>query len=74
MNYVQPIEAVGAEQYTGPYMDTLSRTGAETLLWRIARYWELRGYPVQMRLERIMVKGDGVWVVRSDMLNGKPRK
>jgi hypothetical protein len=54
--------------------DTLSRTGAEELKARIEDYWHSRGFAVTVDIAPDALFGDRIWVVRSDMINGLPRR
>jgi hypothetical protein len=54
--------------------DTLSRSGAEYLAQRIASYWFSQGYVVETMVVPSSVFHDMVWVVRSNMINGLPRR
>jgi hypothetical protein len=53
--------------------DNLGKAGATRLSYQIKDYWECQGYSVSVRVEIIHVFGEGVWVVRSDMVNGWPK-
>jgi hypothetical protein len=55
-------------------LDTLNRTGAEELGERIKAYWAARGYVVRIDIATEALFGNLVWVVRSDMVNGFPRR
>lgn len=56
-------------------MDTLSRGGAELLARRIEDYWAKRGFKVNTTIKCVSVTDKGtVWIVRSDLVNGFPRK
>jgi len=54
--------------------DTLSRIGAERIAAMIVDYWWRRGFDCVIRLEKSNVLGDTYWVVRSDLVNGMPRR
>jgi hypothetical protein len=54
--------------------DTLSRRGAEDLKILIVDYWWRRGYDPTGDVRHLTVHGEGVWVVRSDLVNGLPIK
>jgi hypothetical protein len=53
--------------------DNLGRAGATRLSYQIRDYWECQGYAVSVRVELLHVFGEGVWVVRSDLVNGGPK-
>ena len=50
--------------------DTMTLAGAQALRRRIEAYWTGRGQRVQCRIERGLF---GTWVVRSRLVNGRPR-
>jgi hypothetical protein len=54
--------------------DNLGRAGATRLSYQIADYWRCQGYQVDVRVEQEHVFGEGVWVVRSDLVNGWPKE
>jgi hypothetical protein len=54
--------------------DTLERLAAERLGAQIVDYWWRRGFDCAIRLERSRINDDNCWVVRSDMINGLPRR
>jgi hypothetical protein len=59
----------------GPMLrDTLSRTGAEELKARIEDYWHSRGFAVTVDIRTETLFGQFLWVVRSDLINGLPRR
>lgn len=56
-----------------------SHESAEGLARAIRRYWRARGADPRVWLEQVSAEGiDGehrkLWVIQSDMLNGKPRE
>jgi hypothetical protein len=53
--------------------DNLGRAGATRLSYQIADYWRCQGYQVDVRVEQDSVFGEGIWVVRSDLVNGWPK-
>jgi hypothetical protein len=53
--------------------DNLGRAGATRLSYQIADYWRCQGYQVDVRVEHDSVFGEGIWVVRSDLVNGWPK-
>lgn len=53
----------------GPY----TKYGAGLLVDRINAYWAERGFKA-VRAERYAIRGEGVWGVRSNLVNGLPRK
>jgi hypothetical protein len=55
-------------------LDTLSRKGAEELASRIIDYWYRQGYDVTVDILPDALFGDRIWVVRSNMVNGMPRR
>ena len=57
--------------------DYLTQTGAQRLANKITEVWREQGFDVNVRLERSGFDakiGQSRYDVRSDMLNGKPRK
>lgn len=52
--------------------DTFTRAGAQSLVRRILGYWRSRGYIPAVYAEKFLFRGEPLWQVRSDMLNGKP--
>lgn len=52
----------------------LSRPGAEQLAERICNFWKTKGQDVAVRVERSGDGAHGPWVVRSDLINGSPRR
>ena len=54
--------------------DYLSRRGAEELRTRIEDYWHSRGFAVTVDIAPDALFGERIWVVRSDMVNGLPRR
>lgn len=59
--------------------DLSSEAGARKLARAIKLYWMNLGYEVDIRLERIHSRGISgpdteVWCVRSDMVDGRPRR
>jgi hypothetical protein len=54
--------------------DSLERLGAERLGAMIVDYWWRRGFDCVIRLERSRIRDDNVWLVRSDMIGGMPRR
>jgi hypothetical protein len=55
-------------------LDTLSRRGAEALRARIEDYWHSRGFAVTVDIRIETLFGQPFWVVRSDLINGLPRR
>jgi hypothetical protein len=53
--------------------DNLTRAGATRLSYNIADYWRCQGYQVDVRVEVVYQFGEGIWVVRSDLVNGWPK-
>jgi hypothetical protein len=53
--------------------DNLGKAGATRLSYQIKDYWECQGYEVSVRVEIAHVFGEGIWVVRSDLVNGWPK-
>ena len=55
---------------------SVSQETAEATATRIREYWAERGYLVRTRVEYCVGEGDKAdrpgWVVRTDMLNGRP--
>jgi hypothetical protein len=71
-------------KYTDPlaYPDSWTESGARTLAIRIKAYWFERGQAVRVRIDHVSLGGQKlagglartVWCVRSDMVNGLPRR
>jgi hypothetical protein len=60
----------------GEATDSFTKSGAELLARTIRDYWSARGAAVQTRVVplRTVAPGfDSAYVVRSDLVNGKPR-
>ena len=62
-------------------MKAMGMTGQEHAEWcarAIREYWHLKGYEVEVKVERGPVhtdsKGASIWLIRSDMVNGCPRE
>lgn len=56
-----------------------TQEGAEELARRVERYWRDRGYRVRAWTERVgtfepLLRTSGWYVVRSDLVNGWPRR
>lgn len=62
--------SMGSTAYT---KDNLGRAGATRLSYQIADYWRCQGYQVDVRVEQDSVFGEGIWVVRSNLVNGWPK-
>lgn len=52
----------------------LTRPGAEQLASRIREFWKAKGQDVAVRVERSGDGPHGPWAVRSDLINGSPRR
>lgn len=54
----------------------LTADNARKLAQRIETYWAIRGETVHTTVERESTAGNGpaIYVIRSDMLNGLPRR
>jgi hypothetical protein len=48
-------------------------TKAHVLAQRIREYWAVRGYEVDVWVDKFTLSDITYYVVRSDMINGKPR-
>ena len=57
---------------SAPLYDNLEK--AEYYAKRIRDFWAKRGHAVETRLEPYAYHSDKVYAVRSDMVNGLPRK
>lgn len=62
------------EDRSQPGRSCLTRPGAEQLAERICNFWKTKGQDVAVRVERSGDGPHGPWVVRSDLLNGSPRR
>lgn len=54
-------------------MNTFSREGAAKLAARVKKYWMERGAYPDVWLEQAQDGDSTIFVVRSDMVDGKPR-
>lgn len=54
-------------------MNTFSREGAAKLAARVKKYWMERGAYPDVWLEQAEDRDGTIFVVRSDMVDGKPR-
>lgn len=54
-------------------MNTFSKVGAAKLAARIKKYWMERGAYPDVWLEQAEDRDGTIFVVRSDMVDGKPR-
>lgn len=52
----------------------LTRPGAEQLAERIRNFWKAKGQDVAVRVERSGNGPHGPWAIRSDLINGSPRR
>lgn len=64
------------------FQDNLTEKGANRVAERVKGHWRIRGYDVKVWVELadpatrkdIIANGQAVYAVRSDMVNGLPRK
>jgi len=55
--------------------NTMTQTGATDLAIEIKNYWVGEGYIPDVWTEALSIEKQGqVWVVRSNMVNGQPRR
>lgn len=76
----RPAKKQYARRHDAPPPDSFDREGAEALARRICDYWQRRGKTVEVRVEANRsgfapaMRATEWYVVRSDLLNGWPRK
>lgn len=56
-----------------PHGNCLNQDGALRLARKIEGFWAAKGAAVEVTVEREGSGRDGTWIIRSDLINGRPR-